>query len=547
MNSNTILDDIQWQTLIQQTAATFSDVTIKRGFQYYKQGRIAESEIDHTADGIVNATVDGSETYRVELYVHALDDSHCSCPVQSGCKHMVAVLLDYANRQGRSIHALVNAHSTLYTATSYSRDGLSQTEDKPLPAGAMKWKEKADRLPEMPVSEWHDLFEICTASLGSNTQNSFYAKNALASLHHIKPPLTANLDTLFDFHALLFVLGKLVKPPGNVWNSSGSYIGYHTQIAADHVVAKLEELFKEAIKYESADPSWGQLLAETIEYVRRNMLLEQKNRKFYTQVYAGMWMNWIYPNVQHERHAFQTELNQLESAEAELAQSLSPSSLMIARSMMHLFLEEDREALDLLRQAEQSAPLPQGFLINWFQMLYDANQWNRLARWLSEISPLLGNQRNAALAGYQHYWNEVVNHLPEAADMMWDSLVTMLPSSKDIYQEALIDHGKWREWMDYQLSTGVEPLELRVSELAPIEKHAPELLLPFYHQAVERYILHKNRAGYKAAVKLLKRLAKLYKKLKQQERWEGFILSLSVRNSRLRALQEELRRGKLIT
>ncbi|WP_231638590.1 hypothetical protein [Paenibacillus sp. JCM 10914] len=74
-----------------------------------------------------------------------------------------------------------------------------------------------------------------------------------------------------------------------------------------------------------------------------------------------MWMNWIYPNVQHERHAFQTELNQLESAEAELAQSLSPSSLMIARSMMHLFLEEDREALDLLRQAEQSAPLPQAF------------------------------------------------------------------------------------------------------------------------------------------------------------------------------------------
>jgi uncharacterized Zn finger protein len=82
--------------------------------------------------------------------------------------------------------------------------------------------------------------------------------------------------------------------------------------------------------------------------------------------------------------------------------------------------------------------------------------------------------------------------------------------------------------------------------LQPIEKDAPELLLPFYHQAVERYIAHKNRDGYKAAVKLLKRLSKIYKKMKREEPWEQFITALAVRNSRLRALQEELRKGKLI-
>ena len=32
MNSNETLDDIQWQTLIQQTAGFFSDLTIKRDF-----------------------------------------------------------------------------------------------------------------------------------------------------------------------------------------------------------------------------------------------------------------------------------------------------------------------------------------------------------------------------------------------------------------------------------------------------------------------------------------------------------------------------------
>ena len=101
--------------------------------------------------------------------------------------------------------------------------------------------------------------------------------------------------------------------------------------------------------------------------------------------------------------------------------------------------------------------------------------------------------------------------------------------------------------MDYQLSIGKEPLDFRVSVMQPIEKHEPELLLPFYHQAVERYILLKNRVSYKAAVKLLKRLSKLYKKIKQEERWEQFITAFASRHSRLRALQEELRKGKLIS
>ncbi|MNT90218.1 hypothetical protein D3C72_2310820 [compost metagenome] len=59
-------------------------------------------------------------------------------------------------------------------------------------------------------------------------------------------------------------------------------------------------------------------------------------------------------------------------------------------------------------------------------------------------------------------------------------------------------------------------------------------------------MLEKNRHSYKAAVKLMKRLAKLYKKLKREERWEEFLEVFTSRNSRLRALQEELRKGKLI-
>lgn len=36
------------------------------------------------------------------------------------------------------------------------------------------------------------------------------------------------------------------------------------------------------------------------------------------------------------------------------------------------------------------------------------------------------------------------------------------------------------------------PADFRVTDLQPLEKNAPELLLPFYHQAVERFVLEKT-------------------------------------------------------
>lgn len=80
MNPNLTLDDLQWQTLIRQTAGYFSDLTIKRGFQYYKQGRVHASE-KADASGVIEASVDGTETYRIRLQLHSLSDSECSCPV----------------------------------------------------------------------------------------------------------------------------------------------------------------------------------------------------------------------------------------------------------------------------------------------------------------------------------------------------------------------------------------------------------------------------------------------------------------------------------
>jgi sulfur transfer protein SufE len=56
----------------------------------------------------------------------------------------------------------------------------------------------------------------------------------------------------------------------------------------------------------------------------------------------------------------------------------------------------------------------------------------------------------------------------------------------------------------------------------------------------------KNREHYKEAVRKLKKLRMLYKKLKRLSEWEEFLDILMTRTKRLRAFHEECRKGKLI-
>ncbi|MFC7678988.1 SWIM zinc finger domain-containing protein [Paenibacillus sp. GCM10028914] len=550
MNLIQPLDDIQWQTLIQNTAAYFSDLTIKRGFQYYKQGRVGP--LHHTSDDHIEAIVQGTDDYHVNLVPGSLEDSRCTCPVRHKCKHMVAVLLDAANKQGRSVHALVNAHSTTLIRYGEMSSGepetrLHSSQSNNRQSGVFAAiREQARNLPEMPISAWHQLFGQCVSTLEVNTLNSLYSRNALEALYSIKPSLTGIMDLLFELHTRLFVLDKLVKQPPNQGIGAGLFIGYHVQIAADDIQKDIKQQLSSGHFFIPTEAELSLRVTETLDYLREKMLTESRYHPFFSNIYNQLWLYGFHQDGGN-MELYARELQHLKTAETELGNAYSRAAGMLAQSLMHFYLVQDQEAFDLLRAADKALYIQPEQLIHFLDMLSEAEDWPRLTKWLAVTGPLLANYRNHKLNSYMAYWDQAVQQLPEAEQFLWDTLVDMLPHSKDIYQETLLAHGKWQQWMDYQLSTGREPLEFRVSVLQPIEKHAPELLLPFYHQAVDRYILQKNRSSYKSAVKLLKRLSKLYKKLKREQRFEIFMEGFAGRHSRLRALQEELRKGKLIS
>ncbi|TCZ76295.1 hypothetical protein E0485_13905 [Paenibacillus albiflavus] len=535
MSQTHTIDDILWQKILTYVARHYNETTINRGFQYYKQGRVQSLSVTGSC---IDAKVVGSEGYKVKIHLDAFSTNLCSCPVQNDCKHMIAVLLAFANLNERPVHALVNAKvvsrmNKYVQTTPQAKLQLAMAEQAQL----ANLKEQASRIPNMSIAEWHTLFEQCTKSMDRYTRNEQYVKEVLNELHLIQPALPEVMDQLYKLHTHLFVFNKLFE------QSTGTAIGYYTQITADMLYKSIGMIYANKLSF-STETSY-QYVTDTLTYLRSRMLTEPKNRKYYYQFYIQLWQQWIQPNLDHTK-LYEDELFHLRMADTDLGEKLAKLPWNLALSLMHFYLVQDQEAWDLLQDASNNDSIYLDDLTPIFHLLTESENWSRTTDWLAKTGPFLNLIRPNHLNQYMIYWSTVTDHLPEAEDRMIDTLGLMLPYSKKFYLNALITHEKWSQWMDYHLSMGEEPLDFRLSILQPIEKNAPELLLPFYHQGVERYILLKNRAGYKAAVKLLKRLSKLYRRLKLEGRFEQYMASLISRNSRLRALQEELQKGNLL-
>ncbi|AIQ55777.1 SWIM zinc finger family protein [Paenibacillus borealis] len=544
MQPNYAMDDAGWDKLISDVAHYFDDLTLKRGFQYYKQKRVQAFRM--ITQQRIMSLVEGREDYAVSVELDNLPESHCDCPVSGLCKHMAAVLMNYAELQGKPVHSIANAKALVHIPK------IPSAPAQGVPGRRGEQLKKLEALiPEATVQQWREYMALLIEPLAHTVRNPQYADRALAAISGVRPKLSPAAAQLFKLHTHLCVLESLVKPGGQPLaanlSSLGYSVGYYTSIAISELQKHITDMMKKSLPLAESPEEWPRVY-DTIAYLRGEMLTEARDRSrdqpYFSYCYTLLWTHWITPNLSGPE-LYAEELEHLRQAGSDLSTNASRHARLLAESRMYYYLQDDAAAMEQLHAAAERPGLHPEELISFLPPLAEARQWTRLTAWLAEIGPLLSS-RLYNLQEYAGYWDEAVRHQPEAEPQMWDTLAGMLPLSREIYEEQLLTYGRWPEWMDMQLSAGRQPADFRVSDLQPVEKNAPELLLPFYHQAVERFVLDKNRHSYKAAVKLLKRLAKLYKKLKREARWEEFLEAFTDRHSRLRALQEELRKGKLI-
>lgn len=82
--------------------------------------------------------------------------------------------------------------------------------------------------------------------------------------------------------------------------------------------------------------------------------------------------------------------------------------------------------------------------------------------------------------------------------------------------------------------------------LKDVLEHDPALVLPLYHLYAMQEVEQKSRMNYKQAVRIWKMMKSAAKKSNKLTYFERYIESMQQRFKRLRALQEEIEKGKLL-
>lgn len=182
---------------------------------------------------------------------------------------------------------------------------------------------------------------------------------------------------------------------------------------------------------------------------------------------------------------------------------------------------------------------------HWFDYLktfIHEGQWERLLKWLRWLHPMIVKDKTTYAWEFLEFWDQAALHR-EVDQEHRKAMISLLPTSYPHYANFLLRKEEYQTWADLILLLDVPPMNIDSSQLKLVEKANVRYLLPIYHHAIEASIQAKSRADYVQAIKLLKKLAAAYKKLKLTPRFEAYLGQLVKEYARHRAFHEELRRG----
>ncbi|MEK5250050.1 hypothetical protein MKX66_21140 [Bacillus sp. FSL R9-9530] len=497
--------------------------------QLYRSGVVYNVDFDgYTLSGTVNA--EGS-VYSVHIPIRNVTESYCDCFAPTQCQHMLAVLLSAASSFGQVGDVL-----TLFKNNTKPSLPPIRTARQVLQSSAFE---------EMDYKSWQTYFENEYESFKKEqarlTYKQMYFLMSLFTDFYTKlerkAPRIVAIHELFKLHAALYCFQKLLEEIQEF--EANKLYSYHqpvnvVRLFVDKVESTVRDLKTEAIPEESKP-----ILEETARLIHESFF----STDAYTQerffIYRHVWGELLRTEEQ-----LQEEKNRIDTKINPLSKALASSHLLFLNG-------EDVSAMELLEKQPSSVV---SLYFYWLEELLSAMEWDRGKNWLSftykQVKETITEQENTVFIQdivrlFVMMYETYATHTNEQAGLEM-ILQELLPYSFTNYEQYVLAKKQYHAWTELQLLYGFEVIELLKEPLKDIEKEAPEAALPLYHHAAMEAIEERNRKSYKRAVRYLKKLRMLYKRLKRTDEWDAFIIHIANLHSRLRALQEELRRGKLI-
>lgn len=524
--------------LIEEQLNVRVETTImKRGWQYYMEGKVNsanEGSHDH-----LYGVVKGSDLYAVILDAGNLRYSSCTCPYMGFCKHMAAVYFQYCSQQEGG-HSLAERSYFKLLGLSSASMLLKAKQAEPEAAQSVPVV-LPDPGKSASAKEWLNWMEATHGEVWRKCRHSLHAlQPLLSSLKGLARDWEKPLQRLHWATAILFVLEQAER----AINTVDSFSRYYHEMSfirmaepwVEHLYILISELAPQQM--EPQQEAWAD---DLIAHVRIRASSTERQLFDWEYMYLALCEKLSESTSWYEREL----AAMLKISKSEDLEEVNAGFLHTAIGMMYFFDKKDELAIEHF--ALTSFDRSQKAMYPCVAQRMQEEKWPLVEKWMSFLFEHVNKVKNGRSVGpFVTLCRRADLERPELG--VWtDYMTQLLPHSYSELSDHWLDQKRYEEWADLQMLVGARPEDASAQALREIAKLAPHALMPLYHQSVEASIQSRNRQGYRIAVKQLKKLERLYKTDKDTERWEQYLTGLVRKHQRLRAFQEELWKGKLVT
>ena len=513
---------------------------VQKGMMLYRQGLVSQLQVSGSA---ITAVVQDVTPAKVLLDPQFLGLSECSCPAYEFCRHQMAVFFAAYAQVGSVSEWISKWREPLKEQKTAVVRGLQKAKDLVKANGVLK--------PD--YGRWVDSFETSFDTLlAAKKYTSPFVVPELFGIYRRRlrasAPVEQEWRLLYELVATVVSFRKLAvlsEEHGHSIDAVHRTYEHLFELLVDDADDLVEKIGMQTLPFDF-DEFVVKLKDETFGLLTVVQGLSQQRIALYQLLWTGLFRKTAWREA---------ELEQIRLRMKSVGDEENPLPLIVSGIHLCILLGEDDRALDAIGITDDELIVP--YLVYWIEYLSGLKAWKRAGRlidvFLQKLKGYLDGMefvgRFHSRAGFMRTaLRAITPYVSEngRADVYERALLGGLPYSYAEYEYLLFERGMYDRWGELQALVGMVFQDLPKDRVKIVEKEQPEVLLGMLHQAAQHEIDQKNRASYRMAVRHLKKLRTLYKKLKRVDDWQYYLEVLLERTKRLRAFHEECQRGKLI-
>lgn len=488
---------------------------VQKGLLLYRQGLVSKVRYEKNS---LFATVQDVVPVYIELDLIFPQLSECSCPSSENfCRHQLAAFFSAYSQIGSVAEWVEEWRQPLKEKKSAQQWGIQRAKDLLRASGALK----------TDYEQWIESFEESFDSiLKGQGKPRPYIIPELYQIYNRK--INAGAPVEREWKQLYYLIGyittfrKLLQLTQELGHHQEDINRFYRQIfhsLIDDIEVTIDRLSVHALPF-AFDQFIEKLKNDSSFLLTEELELEYER----TQLYLTLW-NQLFKKKNWRVDEIEKLKNTLKRMDA--------LPLHIGIVHLHLLLREDTEALQTIKALKGKAT---PYMLFWLDLLRVQKEVKRMdpiiEEFISQLRPYLAELEDTyACFDFSRWALKVITAYcteTNKMDLYEKALLQTLPYSYRDYDDFLFSQKSYDKWGELHAFIGFGLESISNEKIKQVQKDDPVVLLPLFHQSVQKHIALKNRGNYRQAVRELKKIRTIYKKLKRQDEWEQFFEGLLI-------------------